>query len=72
MTSSESAGLFFWARLFERELSLNPGLNRPNPGLNFKRRVSCVVQRKVKTNLGLNGGLNLTHRASRVKLLNSG
>ena len=58
------------ARLFKRELSLNPGLNRPNLRLNFKRRLVALF--KVNTNLGLNSGLNLTHQASRVKLLNSG
>ena len=38
------------ARLFKRELSLNPGLNRPNPGLNFKRRLVALF----------NGRLTLT------------
>ena len=32
----------------------------------------AITLRKVKTNMGLNSGLNLTHQASKVKLLNSG
>ena len=34
----------YWARLFKRELSLNPGLNRPNLRLNFKRRLNLTHQ----------------------------
>ena len=40
------------ARLFERELNLNPGLNRPNPRLNFKRMLVALFNGRLRLTSG--------------------
>ena len=45
-----------WARLFERGLSLNLGLNRPNPRLNFKRRLVALFEGRLTLTSGQTAG----------------
>ena len=48
--------LSFRARLFERGLSLNLGLNRPNPRLNFKRRLVALFEGRLTLTSGQTAG----------------
>ena len=44
------------ARLFERGLSLNLGLNRPNLRLNFKRRLVALFEGRLTLTSGQTAG----------------
>ena len=48
--------LFIRARLFERGLSLNLGLNRPNLRLNFKRRLVALFEGRLTLTSGQTAG----------------
>ena len=48
--------LSLWARLFERGLSLNLGLNRPNLRLNFKRRLVALFEGRLTLTSGQTAG----------------
>ena len=45
----------------EKPISINPRLNRPNPGIKFILRLDCVPQRTINTFQGINQELNLIH-----------
>ena len=52
----ENAGSLTKARLFERGLSLNLGLNRPNLRLNFKRRLVALFEGRLTLTSGQTAG----------------